>query len=80
MWATATCTIIVFPVQGRSREDHLDDRGAIKTGDPTIWCMNLGGSISAEHGASAASRSKDLEKRLKRSREAVGAARDPRRR
>ena len=39
----------VFPVQGRSREDHLEDRLPIKTAIHEL-VHELGGSVSAEHG------------------------------
>ena len=50
----------VFPVQGRSREDHLDDRGAIKAAIHDL-VHELGGSISAEHGIGRL-KVKDLER------------------
>ncbi len=39
----------VFPVPGRSRDDHLDDREAIKTAIHDLT-HQMGGSVSAEHG------------------------------
>ncbi len=39
----------VFPVPGRSREDHLSDRTAVKTAVHDLTHA-MGGSVSAEHG------------------------------
>jgi FAD/FMN-containing dehydrogenase len=50
----------VFPVQGRSREDHLDDRLPIKTAIHDL-VHELGGSVSAEHGIGRL-KVKDLER------------------
>ncbi|MEP1253110.1 MAG: FAD-binding oxidoreductase, partial [Alphaproteobacteria bacterium] len=50
----------VFPVQGRNREDHLDDRLPIKTAIHDL-VHELGGSVSAEHGIGRL-KVKDLER------------------
>ena len=50
----------VFPVQGRSREDHLEDRLPIKTAIHDL-VHELGGSVSAEHGIGRL-KVKDLER------------------
>lgn len=39
----------VFPIEGRSRSDHLQDRDAIKTAIHDL-VHTFGGSVSAEHG------------------------------
>ena len=50
----------VFPVQGRNREDHLEDRLPIKTAIHDL-VHELGGSVSAEHGIGRL-KVKDLER------------------
>jgi len=50
------CILMSSTVAGRSREDHLDDRGAESRRRSTIWCMNWA-ALSCGTRASGGSRS-----------------------
>jgi len=76
MWATATCTIMYFPVAGRSRRTIWTTVGGDQRRADHHLVHEMGRALSVRNTASGAKVKKDLEKRYSDPRSCRALARD----